>query len=236
MTVHEGIRQGMSDRIPPPVNNACLPDIYNKLDANAIEKTKVLNMQLSFRLKLQEKVLSKYRNAAEQRYTREKDKLRMDLRNICRRMPNYADIPRLETKVKTLRKGRKAKTSQKHDCVFTTEPLDMKGISEKDDKPFCDRFLTHHLPTKSSFYQDVHQSMKKGMSMPDLRPRPSDRYRRVVPIKSHYLGQDSLSPPGEESLSRTLLPVMKSLDDNYVSSKSWLTDDDGDDDDDIKTV
>ncbi|XP_053401129.1 uncharacterized protein LOC128557604 [Mercenaria mercenaria] len=225
MTVDEEISPGKSDRIPPPLNNACVPDIYNKLDANAIEKTKVLNMQLSFRLKIQEKVLSKYRNAVEQRYTRERNKLRMDLRNIGRRMPNYADIPRLETKVKKLRKEKKVKSAQKHGCVFTTEPLDMKGISEKDEKPFCNRFLTHHLPTKSRFYQDVLHSVKKGMSMPDLRPRPSDRYRRVIPIKSHHLSQDSLTPK--------LLPVIKSLDDSYVSSKSRLVDFD---DDDIKTI
>ncbi|XP_060554239.1 uncharacterized protein LOC132715263 [Ruditapes philippinarum] len=235
MTVHEGMGTGMTDSIPPPVNNACVPDIYNKLDANAIEKTKVMNMQLNYKLKIQEKVLTKYRNAAEQRYTRERDKLRMDLRNICRRMPNYADIPKLETKVKKLRKGKKAKYAPKHDCVFTTEPLDMKGISEKDEKPFCDRFLTHHLPTKSRFYQDVLHSVKKGMSMPDLRPRPSDRYRRVVPLQSHHLSQDSLSPPTDDSLSPKLLPVIKSLDDTYLSSKSRLLDDD-DDDDDIKTV
>lgn len=224
MTIRDGSSDTMSDEIPPPVNNACVPDIYNKLDANAIEKTKVINMQLSFKLKVQEKVLLKYKNAAEQRYAREREKVRMDLRNIGRRLPNYADIPRLETKVKKLRRGKRAKNGPKHDCVFTTEPLDMKGIStEKDDKPFCDRYFSHHLPTKSRFYQDVLRSVKKGMSMPDLRPRPSDRYTRVEPLRQH-LSDDSLSPK--------LLPVIKSMDDNFISSKSHIIDDD----DETKTV
>lgn len=226
MTVREEINETMSEEIPPPVNNACVPDIYNKLDANAIEKTKVINMQLSFKLKVQEKVLLKYKNAAEQRYARERDKIRMDLRNIGRRLPNYADIPHLETKVKKLRRGKKAKTGQKHDCVFTTEPLEMAISTEKDDKPFCDRYFSHHLPTKSRFYQDVLRSVKKGMSLPDLRPRPGDRYTRIEPPR-HHLSQDSLSPK--------LLPVIQSLDDNFVSSKTRIMVDD-DEDDETKTV
>lgn len=228
MTIPEGLRDGMfssvREEIPPPVNNACVPDIFNKLDAGAIERTKVMNTQLTFKLQLQEKVLVKYRNAAEQRFLRERDKVRSDLRNIVRRMPNYADIPHLETKVKKLRKAKKEHTKHKHDCVFTTEPLDMKGLTtEKDDKPFCDRFVTHHLPTKSRYYKDVLHSVTKGMSMPDLRPRPADRYRRLVPIQTERHPEDVLASK--------LLPVIHSLDDNFVSSKSHLFDDD-----DTKTV
>lgn len=217
----------MSDEIPPPVNNACVPDIYNKLDASTIEKTKVINLQLKHRLQIQEKVLVKYRNAAEQRYTVERDKVRSELRNIFRRLPNYADIPHLETKVKKLRKGRKAKTTLKHDCVFTTEPLDMKGLStEKGDKPFCDRFITHHLPSKTRYYQDILQTVKKGMSMPDIRPKPSDLYRRIPSIRTSSNSDDTLSPK--------LFPVIQSLDDNFVTSKSHFIYDD--DDDDTNTV
>lgn len=227
MTVLERLGADIpSEEIPPPVNNACMPDIYNKLDACAIERTKVLNSQLNVKLKVQEKVLLKYKMAAEQRYNRERDKLRADLRNINRRLPNYADIPHLETKLKKLKKNKRPKKDLSlRDCVFTTEPLDLKGLSaEKDDKPFCDRFLTHHLPTKSRQYQDVLSSVKKGMSMPDLRPRPNDHLRRLIPIRTQRYDHATPAP--------NLLPAIHSLDDNYIASKSHIFDDD----DDTKTV
>ena len=46
--------------IPPPVNNLCVPDIFNKLDADVIERTRVLNSQLNVRLNVQERVIVKY--------------------------------------------------------------------------------------------------------------------------------------------------------------------------------
>ena len=49
----------------PPVNNACIPDVFNKLDADTIERTRVVNSLLDKRLEVQQKVLSKYRNQAE---------------------------------------------------------------------------------------------------------------------------------------------------------------------------
>lgn len=224
MTIPEGLSDAMfssvNEKTPPPVNNACVPDIFNKLDAGAIERTKVVNTHLTFQLRVQEKVLTKYRNAAEQRFLRERDKVRSDLRNIVRRMPNYADIPHLETKIKKLQNKKRDRT--KHDCVFTTEPLDMKGLmTEKEEKPFCDRFFTHHLPTKSRFYKDVLNSVKKGMSMPDLRPRPGDRFRRLVPLQTE-----------RHNMAPKIFPVIQSLDDNFVSSRTHLLDDD----DDSKTV
>ncbi|KAL4238533.1 hypothetical protein ACF0H5_003240 [Mactra antiquata] len=226
MTIMEGLHEDMtSEEIPPPVNNACVPDIYNKLDAGAIERTKVINTQLNVKLRVQERVILKYRSAAESRYIRERDKLRAEMRNINRRLPNYADIPHLETKLKKLRKSKKPKKNLLHDCVFTTEPVDIKGLSaEKDDKPFCDRYITHHLPTKSRHYQDVLTSVKKGMSMPDLRPKPRDHYRRLIPLRTQRFDEDTLAPK--------LLPAIHSMDDHFIPSKSHVLDDD----DDTKTV
>ena len=45
----------------PPINNLLQPDIYNRLDAEAIERTRVINTQLDERLRVQQKILAKYR-------------------------------------------------------------------------------------------------------------------------------------------------------------------------------
>lgn len=45
----------------PPVNNLLQPDIYNRLDAEVIERTRVMNTQLDQRLRVQQKILAKYR-------------------------------------------------------------------------------------------------------------------------------------------------------------------------------
>jgi len=205
------------EEVPPPTNTACMPDIYNKLDANAIEKTKVLNAMLTTRLQVQERVLTRCRAAAELRFERERDRLRLELRNIFRRMPNYADIPHLETKVSKLKTSRRrSKQSLLHDCVFTTEPLDMKGLADdKSDKPFCDRFFDHHAPRKTRLFKDALSSIKKGESVPDLRMAGHARGHGLRPL-------------------RTLkAPFIRAQDDNFVSSKSFSR---LDDDDDTKTV
>lgn len=139
-----------SNGMHPPINNLCAPDIYNKLDADVIEKARVFNSMLEIKLQVQEKVLAKNKFDTERMYLRETNKLKTILRNIVSRLPNYADIPHLETKLRKLRKKRRSNSSPKHNCVFTTKPLDMKGLAdEKDEKPFCDRFYVHHLTTKS---------------------------------------------------------------------------------------
>lgn len=221
MSQHFGFVPQKQDGIPPPVNNACVPDIYNKLDADVIERTRVINSQLDMRLQVQEKVLGKYKTAAENRFLRERNRVRRDLCRIVRRLPNYSDIPQLETKIHTLkRKKRRSNITPRHNCVFTTEPLDMKGLADgKDDKPYCDRFFSHHLPTKSKFYKDVIPSVKEGMSVPDLRPRPSAGIQSVFPLRSQHVGG---------RINGKQLPVIHAIDDNFVASKSYhhLQDDD----------
>ncbi|XP_052106013.1 uncharacterized protein LOC127738707 [Mytilus californianus] len=133
----------------PPVNNACLPDIYNKLDADTIEKTRVINKLLEQRLKLQEKIINKYQVRATVVHKNEKARVRKDLKKIRNHLPNMDDMVFMDTQMqlKTLRK--------KHHHVhtptgYTTTPMEMKGLaSEKDDNPFCSRFYIHHMPVKS---------------------------------------------------------------------------------------
>ncbi|XP_052767045.1 uncharacterized protein LOC128207899 [Mya arenaria] len=142
--------------VAPPSNNACIPDIFNKLDASSMERTRVLNSQLDMRLHVQERKLLQYRTAAEHRFQVERDKLKNVLRNIPRRLPNYSDIPQLETKVHKLKQSqrRRGQPSNKHDCVFTTTPMDMKGLADDTQgRAFCGRFFSHHfhqhLPVKT---------------------------------------------------------------------------------------
>ena len=206
----------MVSKNPPPVNNACMPDIYNKMDADTIERTRVVNSLLDVRLSIQEKVLKKYQTAAERRISKEKDKVKTELRKISRRLPNYSDIPHLEAKII---KYKRRKSMNKHDCVFTTHPVGINGIpAEKDDRPFCDRFFTHHMPTKARWYKDVLPYVKKGISMPDLRPRDK---AGIIDMKDYVMG--GREPPR--------LPSLRAMDDNYIASKSYIQDDD-----DSKTV
>lgn len=133
----------------PPVNNACLPDIYNKLDADTIEKTRVINKLLEQRLKIQENIINKYQVRAQVCYKHEKERVRKELRKIQRHLPNMNEMLYMDTQMqlKTLRK--------RHHHVhtptgYTTTPKEMKGLaSEKDDNPFCSRFYVHHMPVKA---------------------------------------------------------------------------------------
>ncbi|KAH3853264.1 uncharacterized protein LOC127873286 [Dreissena polymorpha] len=220
--------EGRND-VPPPTNMACMPDIFNKLDADTIEKTRVLNSQLEMRLRVQERVLSKHRCAVEQRYVRERDRLRVDLTNIARRLPNYSSLSQLENKVKSIINKRNL-GFKKHDCVFTTEPLDMGGLAdEKTDKPFCDRFLTHHLPTKSKFYKDALPSVKKGYDGA-TRQGPALRSHRKESLRQGNVILKALYDFDVKLRRRNVM--LKSLDDSYVKLKLHVNNED----DDTKTV
>ena len=142
-------RISSSKPVAPPVNNACLPDIYNKLDADTIEKTRVINKLLEQRLKIQQNILHKYQARVQVCHKHEKERVRKELRKIRRHLPNMDDMEYMNTQMqlKTLRK--------KHHHIhtptgYTTTPMEMKGLaSEKDDNPFCSRFYVHHMPVKS---------------------------------------------------------------------------------------
>lgn len=133
----------------PPVNNACLPDIYNKLDADTIEKTRVVNKLLEQRLRIQEKILNKYQTRAQMCCKNEKERVRNDLKKIHKHLPNMDDMYYMDTQMqlKTLRKR------QHHvhtPTGYTTTPKDIRGLaSEKEENPFCSRFYVHHMPFKT---------------------------------------------------------------------------------------
>ena len=118
----------------PPMNNACIPDIYSKIDADTIERTRVVNAVLQFRLQVQEKLLSKYRLETEKICRKEKEKVRE-----FRMAQNHIRTP----------------------LGYTTVPREIPGLTEeKDTRPFCQRYHSHHLPTKSKWFQDILNKSK----------------------------------------------------------------------------
>ncbi|XP_048738091.1 uncharacterized protein LOC125652748 [Ostrea edulis] len=135
----------------PPINNACLPNVYNKLDAEALKKTKVPNGLLDYRLKVQIRMLEKYRRDADKVHKKEKAKIQRDLRTFDRKLPNMDDMPYLKLKIpmKT--------TEESAFKTFVTQPKPLKGIvSEREDKPFCDRFFHHHVPGVQKLDKQTH--------------------------------------------------------------------------------
>ncbi|OWF41543.1 hypothetical protein KP79_PYT11871 [Mizuhopecten yessoensis] len=170
-------------REAPPVNNACVPDIYNKLDADAIEKTRVVNALLDKRLMVQEKVLTKYKHQAEVFYKRQKERVSQELRKVQRKLPSMADFhPSVQTSTR-IKKLRMVQSHVHTPVGFTTTPREIKGIpAEKDNRPFCGRFFSHHLPTKAKWYKDIpkpSRSMYRHFGLP-----PHAMNRRVVLLMS----------------------------------------------------
>lgn len=157
-------------REAPPGNNLCVPDIYNKLDADAIERTRVVNTLLDERLRVQEKVLNKYQHQTEVFYNRQIERVSQELRRVQRRLPNMSDFhPSVQTKTR-IKKLRMVQSHVRSRIGFTTKPKEIKGISaEKDSRPFCGRFFTHHLPTKAKWYKDIPKpapSMYRHFGLP----------------------------------------------------------------------
>ncbi|KAK6183001.1 hypothetical protein SNE40_010559 [Patella caerulea] len=122
----------------PPVNNALLPDIYNRLDAELIERTRVVNSLLDKRLSMQEKVLNKYRRSAEVIYKKETVKIRKELSRIRHSLPTVGFAHNLNA---GLRKDRKVHGRRRG-----------MPITEKDENPFCERHFIHFLPNKRKYY------------------------------------------------------------------------------------
>lgn len=134
-----------SKRAPPPVNNFLQPDIYNRLDAETIERTRVANTQLGERLRAQERLLSKYRLDAERYHSREKARLRVELLRITDKLPGVHRIKDFRAKLLYDRYNSVPKVKvERH----------IRGIPEdKADMPFCERCFIHHLPTKKKYYK-----------------------------------------------------------------------------------
>ncbi len=148
-----------SDAFSPPVNNALLPDIYNKLDAELQERTRVINSQLDKRLLIQEKVLKKNQRALERHHNEEAIRMRQELARISTCLPAVGNI--------------------KNFCLgyFTRSKKEAKKVrgipEEKVDLPFCERHFIHHLPTKRRFYKKSARTLLppvRGESVSGMGP------------------------------------------------------------------
>ncbi|RUS73597.1 hypothetical protein EGW08_018640 [Elysia chlorotica] len=118
----------------PPVNNALLPDIYNKLDAGTIQKTRQANTVLDMRLSVQQKLIAKYRQEAKRMLQSQKVSAFADLSRIAQKLPSKLDEPNL-------------------DSVKISKRLSQRGyMTGKNVEIVCHRCYIHHLPTKRRFY------------------------------------------------------------------------------------
>lgn len=119
----------------PPVNNALLPDIYNKLDAGTIEKTRVANSVLDLRLGVEQKIIAKYRREAERMFQSQKTSAVADLSRIAQKLPSQLAQPQLGS-------------------YKTSKGMNQKGyMTERNGEAICQRCYIHHLPTKKRFYK-----------------------------------------------------------------------------------
>lgn len=179
---------GTSAQSTPAINNACLPNIYDKLDADAREKVRVVNSMLNQRLQVQEKIIDKYRRESMKVMLKEKERLRYDLKKIAKKSPSVPDIRYLNfmTQYKNGRTLPELKFKG-----YTTEPHVMKGLqTEKECRPFCDRYYTHHIHTN-----------KQDKSM------------------THALSTGSLSEVSNFPVSNLLLSKTISASDNFLAGK-----------------
>lgn len=164
----------------PPVNNACVPDIYNKLDADTIERTRVINALLDKQLAVQEKVLNKYRNHAEQMYKKERERVWKELKVTRKRLPSVASLPNTEA-IKKYKEIRKAHTHVRTPIGYTTTPLETGLSTERDNKPFCERFYIHHQPERSTWYKQIIKNVAHGPRTYGLQPgRSKDKTRHLL--------------------------------------------------------
>jgi hypothetical protein len=72
----------------PPINNACLPTIYDKLDSDARSKVKVINRMLQKQLGVQEKLIYRYKDDALRMLQHKRTIVEKDLGTILRKYPN----------------------------------------------------------------------------------------------------------------------------------------------------
>lgn len=127
----------------PPINNACLPTIYDKLDSDARSKVKVINRMLEKQLVVQEKLIYRYRDDALRMLQHKRTIVEKDLGTILRKYPNMDEMPFLSCKLSVTKKKENRLGQFK---AYSTEAIGMKGLSEnKGDDPFCDRYYGHHL-------------------------------------------------------------------------------------------
>lgn len=121
----------------PPVNNALVPSIFNKLDAHCQERTRVINNVLDKRRIVQERVISRNRDLQERIHAKQSAFLKEDLRRIGKRMPSFAklykntDMELLERQVK------------EHPV-----PYSKFSACLPEERHYCFRYFEHHNPVR----------------------------------------------------------------------------------------
>lgn len=119
----------------PPLNAALLPDMYTRLDAATVEKTRVVNEQLDVRLKLQERTISRHKSDAMKIYNKERRRIRND-------------VHRMRLKDRKLFEPSEA-----------TSKIQLKG---KKVGKFCERFFYHHLKLPSLIDHNRHSDPSRN--------------------------------------------------------------------------
>ncbi|KAK3093132.1 hypothetical protein FSP39_011524 [Pinctada imbricata] len=193
---------------PPPINNACLPTVYDKLDADARERVRVINGLLDHRLKVQTKILDKYKRDANRVYARERAVVENDLRRTLHRLPYMSDMGRLESKYEGRGLNVRQWRSEQYRGHYT-EPKPFKELqTEKDGKPFCDRFFNHHLPVKPRMPRFVPPLQR---STDDSEQKPLSRSEKLLLTKRMSVSDNCLSSKGrlqrDIMLNKVHLPV-----------------------------
>ncbi|XP_076464204.1 uncharacterized protein LOC143296252 [Babylonia areolata] len=155
----------------PPINNLLQPDLYDRLDALTIERTRVVNTQLDRRLWAQHRLLTKYKLAAERHHKREKERVRRELTQISLKLPTTSRISDFRNRF--LYGGDHHDHHQDEDlhhhhhhhhgsssAVSKSLPDPRthrrpRGVpgDRGHQLPFCARFFIHHLPGKRKFYR-----------------------------------------------------------------------------------
>ncbi|XP_059157250.1 uncharacterized protein LOC131941774 [Physella acuta] len=141
----------MNNVNPPPINNALQPDIYNRLDAETIERTRVANNQLHMRLMLEERVINKYRHEAERIILQEKSRVAQELTRITRKLPAMGRMRGLEEQLFTTRSN----TDPLPRATKRNKRKKKNYQNDKNDDLICQRCYIHHLPLKKMFYRKV---------------------------------------------------------------------------------
>jgi hypothetical protein len=78
--------------VSPPVNNLIVPDVYDRLDAAVTARTRVANRQLDTKLRMQERVIDKYRGDAEDNHKKEAMKVKEDMARFKVKLPDFMDF------------------------------------------------------------------------------------------------------------------------------------------------
>ncbi|XP_064600917.1 bridging integrator 2-like [Liolophura sinensis] len=184
----------------PPVNNALVPSIYNKLDAQCQKRTHVINNVLDKRRVVQERVISRNRDLQERIHAKQTAILKDDLRRIGKRMPSFAklykntDMDLLEQQVKDF-----------------PVPYSKLSVSLPEERCYCFRYFEHHNPVRiarrvaEGIKRDVkklEQAMESTASAVELTapgetqtvPEISQSTETSDPVKAMAMGTSSSLP------------------------------------------